>query len=183
MNCYFHPAVEGVVTCGKCGVAMCRECEQNAFFRLDNGNGQALCNRCSLVAAQENVDFGKSYLKSRLIKLIICAVLVFSGLIAMWIYNAQEDSAGGIFIAVILWAISGAVSKIGDRNNDSIKTQIKDAVDEYNHPISSLLGKIIVNAIFGPIMLLINIYGYMAYKALHKKDLEKLNYLQSILNE
>lgn len=56
MKCYVHPEEEAVVTCAKCGVAMCHACEEKALFRTANGAGQAMCPRCSLNEAQSIVD-------------------------------------------------------------------------------------------------------------------------------
>lgn len=159
MNCYFHPQAEGVVSCGKCGVAMCKECEANAFFRLDGGKGQALCNRCSLSEAQANVDFESSWLKKRIVKLIFCSIFV-------------------------VWAISGAIANIGNKkNNDSVKNQVWNAAYEYNHPFMSMIIGIIVNAIFGPILLITHFIGYVRTKAQYNKDLQDLETIKAAVNQ
>ena len=180
MSCYLHQNAEGVVTCGKCGVTMCRECESKAFFRTDNGKGHALCNRCSLVEAQEIVDFESSWLKRRLIKLIFCTAFVLWGLIMFLSLNSSGDVGSGIFYAVILWAISGAIANIGNkRNGGSVKNQIWNAAYEYNHPIMNMIISIVINALFGPILLIAHIVGYLRTKLSYKRDLEILETLKS----
>ncbi len=183
MNCYFHPQAESVVTCGKCGVAMCRECETNAFFRLDGGKGQALCNRCSLEESQSLVDFESSWLKKRMVKLIICAIFIILGLVAFFKGKSTDHMATGVFFTIILWAISGAIANIGNkRDNGSTKDQVWGAIYEYNHPISSMIIGITVNAIFGPIMLIIHIVTYLITRANYKKDLANLESIKSQMN-
>lgn len=184
MNCYFHPQAEGVVTCGKCGVAMCRECESNAFFRLDGGKGQALCNRCSLDEALATVDFESSWLKKRMVKLIFCTIFVVLGLILLLSMNASGDIGTGVFYTVILWAISGAIANIGNKkNNGSVKNQVWEAAYEYNHPFMHMIIGIIINAIFGPILLIAHFIGYMRTKSEYKKDLEVLETIRYAVNQ
>lgn len=179
MNCFFHPQVEGVVSCGKCGVPMCRECESNAFFRLDGGKGQALCNRCSLTEAQSIVDFEAGWLKKRKIKLIFCSVFIILGIILFFGNKVhREDGVAGM---IICWAISGAIANIGNKkNNDSVKNQVWNAVYEYEHPIMSALIGIAINAIFGPVLLIAHFIGYYRTKKEYKKDLDILAKIQSI---
>lgn len=184
MNCYFHPQVEGVVTCGKCGVAMCRECESNAFFRLDGGKGQALCNRCSLSEAQANVDFDVSWLKKRMVKLIFCTIFVVAGLIAFLTCYASGDVGSGIFTTIILWAIAGVIANFGHKkNNGSVKSQVRDAAFEYEHPVTNMIFGILFNAIFGPILLISHFVGYARTKSQYKNDLQDLEILKSKISE
>ncbi len=174
MNCYHHPEVESVVNCGKCGIAMCRDCETNAFFRTDNGTGQALCNRCSLVEAQNIVGFESSWLKKRLIKLIFCSVFVGLGLLSLLSENY------GIPSLIICWLISGLIANIGVKKQEgSVKSQVWSAAYDYNHPIMSLIINIVVYTIFAPIMLISNLIGYIKTKSSYKKNLENLNTIKN----
>lgn len=163
---------------------MCRECEANSFFRLDGGKGQALCNRCSLDEAQATVDFESSWLKKRMVKLIFCTIFVALGLILLLFMNASGDIGTGVFYAIILWAISGAIANIGNKkNNNSVKNQVWEAAYEYNHPIMHMIIGIIINAIFGPIFLIAHFIGYMRTKSEYKKDLEVLETIKSAVNQ
>lgn len=184
MNCYFHPQSEGVVTCGKCGVAMCKECESNAFFRLDGGQGQALCNRCSLSEAQAKVDFESSWLKKRMIKLLFCLILVVIGLIALFVCKSSGDIGTGIFFAIIFWAVSGVIANIGNKKNeDSVKNQVWNAAYEYNHPFMSMIVSILINALFAPILLITYFIGYARTKVQYNEDLQVLETIQATVNQ
>lgn len=83
MHCYYHPETEGVVQCAKCGITLCRECEENSLFRTDHGTGQAVCLRCSQQIAQEIVDSKTAWLKNRKTKLTICTPLILLGFIML----------------------------------------------------------------------------------------------------
>ena len=180
MNCYFHPQTEAVVTCGKCGVAMCRECESKAFFRLDDGKGQALCNRCSLEEAQANVAYEASWLKKRLVKLIITAVLVIIGII---LYNSATD-VNGIFTMFLCFFIAGLVGNIGlKKDPQSVKTQVKTAVNEVRYPIATTIGKIIGTTICAPIFLITGFIGYLRTKSAYNQDLKVLETIQASVNQ
>lgn len=184
MNCYLHPQAEGVVACGKCGVAMCKECEEKAFFRLDGGTGQALCNCCSLVEAQSVVDFEASWLKKRIIKLIFCTIFIVSGLIGFFTFSSSGDKASGILCTVIFWAISGAVANIGNKtDNDSVKSQVKNAAYEYEHPFMNMIIRIIINALFGPILLIAHFIGYIRTKSQYAEDFQILETIKAAVNQ
>lgn len=184
MNCYFHPQAEGVVSCGKCGVSMCKECESNAFFRLDGGKGQALCNRCSLTEAQANVAFEESWLKKRMVKLVFCSIFIVAGLIAFLTCNSSGDMGTGVFFAIIFWAISGAIANIGNKkNNGSVKNQLYDAAYEYNHPFMHMIIGILVNAVFGPFLLIAHFVGYSRTKSQYKRDLQDLEMIKASIGE
>lgn len=175
-NCFFHPEEEGVVVCGKCGVSMCRTCEANAFMRLDGGTGQALCNRCSLTEAQNVVSLESTWLKKRLVKLIICGILILLGIISVAIYGFEEGS----FTTVILWFCSGVVANIGvKKDNGSVKNQVWGAMFDYNHPIMSMIISLVVNTVLAPIMLIANFIGYFRTKADYQKNLELLNTIKA----
>lgn len=180
MSCYFHPDRDGVVVCGNCGVAMCHECETNAFFRLDNGKGQALCNRCSLNHAQEIVDFESSFIKSRLRKIIICAVLIIVGLLP-WVVIG-DDVGTAFVLTLICWGLAGIIQTWGQKDNRSVKEQVKDAAYEYDHPITNWIFSIVFHVLFSPIYLLANLIGYFRDKSEYREDLANLNAIKDALN-
>ena len=97
MHCYYHPETEGVVQCAKCGITLCRECEENSLFRTDHGTGQAVCLRCSQQIAQEIVDSKTAWLKNRKTKLTICTPLILLGLLCgtaiLFFYSALPASS------------------------------------------------------------------------------------------
>lgn len=171
MMCYFHPQAEGVSTCAKCGIAMCRECESNAFFRTVNGTGQAFCNRCSYNQAKENVDFCKSWLIKKSIMLVICTILIAIG--AFFAYIALQDAEVAFVFVAILWAIAGFIMSRGQINPGSVKSQVKEALDEHVSPFLMSLVKIIVYAVFAPILLICSFIGYTRTKFDYKQLLKK----------
>lgn len=178
MNCYYHPHEEGVVTCGKCGVALCRECEQKAYFRTENGKGRALCKRCSLQAAQEIVDYEEKWLKKRAIKLgVMGALIVFGILYSMF-------SKNGVGTTIICFILASLVANIGnDANPQSIKSQIVDAELQVHHPISHLIGSFIGYTILAPFLLIANVIGYLRTKSDYKKDLANLEEAKALAAE
>ena len=146
---------------------------------MDGGKGRALCNRCSLTEAQDIVSFESSWLKKRKIKLVFCSIFVLIGLLILLFSKAKED---GIFGAIIVWAISGAIANIGNKkNNDTVKNQVWSAIYEYEHPFMSLIIGIVINGIFGPIMLIAHFIGYFRTKADYVKDLETLETIKRIV--
>lgn len=169
MNCYYHPHEEGVVHCAKCGVALCRECEQNALFRTDNGTGQAFCKRCSLQAAQEIVTFEEKWLKKRAIKLGCMGIFILLGLLS-WLFVNQ-----GVIVMFTWFLVAGCIASIGDDSDPgNIKQQIIDAEMAVHHPISSSLGKVLGYTLFAPFLFIANIIGYMRTKSNYNKDLANL---------
>lgn len=169
MSCYYHSNAEGVVHCAKCGVALCRECEQKALIRTDNGTGQAFCRRCGLLAAQEIATLEEKWLKKRAIKLGFMGVFILMGLLS-WLFINQ-----GILMMFSWFLVAGCVACIGeDSNPESIKQQIIDAEMAVHHPISSSIGKALVYTLFAPFLFIANIIGYMRTKSQYNKDLANL---------
>lgn len=164
MNCYFHPQVEGVVSCGKCGVAMCKECEGKAFMRLPSG--QALCNRCSLNEAATNVAADKDWLKKRLIKILIMVVLIGIGII-VFAANLTETP---MFMAFICWLIAGIIGNIGaERKSSGGGMLVK-------------IGEAIGTSIFSPVGLIFNVIGYLRTLSVYKQDLRLLESIKTAVN-
>lgn len=172
MKCINHPNEESVVTCGHCGVALCRECEQNALFRTNNGNGQALCKRCSLQSAQEIVAYDEKWLKKREIKIGLMAVLLILPVII-------ERPA--IFFSC--WILVGAIANMwNDAKPESIKSQIINAEMSVHHPISSGIGYMIGCIIAAPIAFIAHIIGYLRTQSQYKKDLAILEEIKAQLD-
>lgn len=177
MVCYLHPDREAVVTCGNCGVAMCSECEAKALYRTDNGKGKPLCYKCGLQAAQDNVSSQKSWLTKRLVKLIISGVFVIIGLaVGIGQYSSGNGKLGFFLAAIIPWAIAGFIGNLGA---EKPQQSISDGLYEYKHPLSSTIIKIIVSAIFAPIVFIFNFIGYYRTYSSYKQEISNLNLLQA----
>lgn len=166
MNCYFHPERESVVSCAKCGVAMCRECEQNAYMRTDNGTGRALCIRCSKSELMATIDFTSKWIKKRLVKIILAAIFIVFGLTNFMSYKAKGDTATGIFFTIILWGIAGVIMNIGNKREETVD----DFVFKLRSPFMSMIVNIMLSAILGPIGLLANIIGLIRTWVQHKAN-------------
>ena len=186
MMCYYHPQAEGIVTCAKCGVPLCRECEANAFYRTENGSGQALCNKCSYNAAKETIDNYKSWFQKRKALLIVCSILIVIGLILGFVFYSN-DATTGITSAAVLWGIAGFIMNYGNKPPKSVEEQIKDAVYEQNHPISHSIGKLIGAIIgyvfFAPILLVANFIGFVRTKSEYQKDYNVFKQIETALNQ
>ena len=172
MKCIYHPDEEAVVTCGNCGCALCRECESHALFRTNNGNGQALCKRCSLKAAQDIVDYEKKWLKKREIKIGIMTFLF----ILPTIIKTPE-------MFIMCWMLVGALSNVwNDPKPESIKSQIIDAEMAVHHPVANGCGYAIGCIIAAPIAFIAHIIGYLKTKSQYKKDLATLEEVKAQMN-
>ena len=161
MNCYFHPQVEGVVSCGKCGVAMCKECEGKAFMRLPSG--QALCNRCSLNEAEASVADAESWMKRNLIRIIIMSILVGLGLI----FLLTKELEFAIVPTVLCWLIAGIIGNIG------LKSQDKS---------SGIIVKTIWTTVLSPISLISYIIGYFRTKDNYKQGIQLVEAIKAAGN-
>ncbi|MBP5158641.1 MAG: hypothetical protein ILP18_12305 [Treponema sp.] len=161
MNCYFHPQVEAVATCGKCGVAMCKECEEKALVRLDGGKGQALCNRCGLDMVQENVAHDEAWIRKRLVKLIIMAILIGIGAIVL-AANLTELPA---FTAFICWLVAGIIGNIGIEKKQG----------------GGIIG-MIVTSILSPIILFLGVVGLLRTLTTYKNDRQLLETIKAAVN-
>lgn len=118
-----------------------------------------------------------------MVKLVFCLIFVVIGLIAFLNCYSSGDMGLGIFFAVVFWAISGVIANIGNKNNASVKSQVEDAVYKYDHPFSSMLISIIMNAIFAPFLLISYFIGYARTKSQYNKDLQDLETIKAALNQ
>ena len=174
MKCYVHHEEEAVVTCAKCGVAMCHACEENALFRTANGTGQAMCPRCSLNEAQSIVDYESKWLKKRAIKLGLCALFIVWGLIEYF------TKANGLYDMFAYFLIAAIIINLGgNKKPQSIGSQVYNATAMVKSPVAYFIGY----TIFAPIGLVMNIIGYIRTRTQYKKDLEILSQVQEAVTE
>ena len=161
MNCYLHPQVEAVATCGKCGIALCKECEEKALMRLDGGKGQSLCNRCSLDEAQANVAHDEAWIRKRLVKLIIMAVLVGIGAIVL----AANLTEIPLLTTFICWLVAGIIGNIGVEKKQG----------------GGIIG-MIVTSILSPIALVANVIGLLRTLPVYNQDRKMLETVKLAVN-
>lgn len=161
MNCYFHPQAEAVATCGKCGVALCKECEEKALMRLNGGKGQALCSRCSLDEAQANVAHDEAWIRKRLVKVIVMAVLVGIGAIVL----AANLTELPLIAAFICWLIAGIIGNIGVEKKQG----------------GGIIG-MVVTSILSPIALVASVIGLLRTLSTYNQDRKMLETVKLAVN-
>ena len=152
MSCYFHEGREAVSKCARCGVDLCRECEEAAIYRTENGRGQALCLRCSYNAAQELVEYQEKWLKRTKLLLIFGGCAVALGIFQI---ISNEHIIDGLFAMLICFFIASLIfSFFGNQSEpSSVRDQFYDAQMSVKHPISYGFGKIIGMAFSAPLVL------------------------------
>lgn len=172
MHCYYHQETEGVVQCAKCGITLCRECEENSLFRTDHGTGQAVCLRCSQQIAQEIVDSKTAWLKNRKTKLTICTPLILLGLLC---WNGYT---------FLLFCIAGIIFSIGNPPPPQTqKEAMVDAILTAQHPGSSFLCTLLGYTFAAPFVLFSSIQGYRKTAAELEKDIANLEAVKAALQK
>ncbi len=112
--------------------------------------------------------------------LVICTVLVAIG--SVFAYAAVQYSKESFVIVAILWALAAFIMTRGQKNPESVKEQVKDAIDEYNHPFLTSFVKIIVYAVFAPILLIASFISYARTRFSYKKESANLKEIEAVLN-
>lgn len=173
MKCYYHPTEEAVANCAKCGVGLCRSCENNAYMREGDGTGRALCPRCSLNAAQSAVDYESSWLKKRIVKLVICWAITLFGIISY-------ETGGQLINMFVAFFFAGVIANFGEtKKPQSVKSQVYDAYMDAKNPIMSTVIDIIIYTIAGPIWLIALTIGYLRTKKQYSADLAFLDKIKA----
>ena len=171
-GCSCHPNFPAVVRCGNCGIGMCKNCEEEAFFRSDNGTGQAICDRCSLKMAEANVKYDEKWLRKSRFKLIFGIFFIILGAIPLvYMITIRKRDLNSIFDLIIFWAVGCAILSVGNRSKDSsVKSQVYDAIYDYNHPIMSMIIEVLIKACFAPIYMLYEIITHFRARKEYKSD-------------
>ena len=175
MNCKFHPAAEAVTTCANCGAGMCSSCDTGAFFRLESG--QPLCIECAFKEAEENVYFGKKYLKKMKRKLIFASIFIVLSII-LFIFGKKSEEC--LIWGAIFWFLSGFIQTW---RHEKDKGSIKSILWEGSHQEEggSLILKIIFYALAAPVMLIRNFREYPSLKVSHQLDTQKYDEIKAAL--
>ncbi len=178
MNCYLHPDVPGVSTCGNCGVALCSECESKSFYRLNNGKGQALCKRCSLTACEENIAYLKKWLTKRLIKLICAGFLIVIGIIHFISCKVTSSPIDWGGLIITLWILLGAVINIGAKKPETPNSNTKIIVADPNLFVGIYGTKIffkilgtVFSILIAPITFITSLIEYLVTRSNYKDEL------------
>ncbi|MBO4650342.1 MAG: hypothetical protein J5653_04025 [Clostridiales bacterium] len=137
------------------------------------------------------VEIERRWIRNRQIQLIISAMFIALGIVRLAFINLRSYQLfsfrirGGylntIFEVMIWWAIGGAILSIGAKKSEgSVKSQVQDALFEYDFPISNMILNFIFKAVFAPFLWLANFIGYLRTKKQYKIDQEELEELQEI---
>ena len=161
MKCIGHSDIDAVATCVRCGSGLCQECVNGTCYQIDN---KPLCKKCNYEVGCENDGIFKSVLKSKQIKLIIFIVTCVIGLIVLVVNKANGSGTVSAVIGMLfIWGL-GFIGNFFEKHPDtrSIKAQTKDALFEIQHPMSTLVGKILgffIMAVTSPIQILFLLIG------------------------
>jgi hypothetical protein len=139
MKCFHHPNEDAVATCAKCGVNLCKECEETSTFRIES---KALCRRCN---ANEAAGAAAEQARHKR-RIIWFSILFVPGLCVFAVGALDKLLVEGIVGCLLIWGISGIGAVIRDAffpSPQSTKRQVKEALAEHEYPIFSLIGKII----------------------------------------
>lgn len=147
-----------------------RKCEANVFFRQGEGVGRAVCNRCSLAIQKEAVAYYSSWIKKRIIKLIICAILVLAGLF-VFMNVLTRSFFSSLFTTIGLWLVAGLIANTGFEKDP--KT-LKETVSEMQHPISNFVYNLIGYIFLAPVFVLVGWIGLLRNYLSYKKELALL---------
>jgi len=142
MKCINHSETDAVAACARCSVGICQDCTNGTFYQIDN---KPLCKKCNYEVGLENDSIFKKFLRGKYIKLGIFSVTFVFGLIMFIVTRIDGQSTfSSVFTMLLIWGI-GFIGNFFDKQPDtrSVKTQMKDAITEVNHPISTLIGKIL----------------------------------------
>jgi ABC-type multidrug transport system fused ATPase/permease subunit len=128
MNCIEHEDRNAIAACGRCNVGLCKDCEANSFFRLDNN--QALCKKCNYEIGYENDRLFQSALKARHIMLGIYAATLAIGLIAFAVMKISgEETHLAVYGMLLCWGF-GSFGQFFDKQpgEHSIPAKMKRGI-------------------------------------------------------
>jgi hypothetical protein len=150
MNCIEHDDRNAVAQCGQCGVGLCKECESNTIFRINN---QALCKKCNYSIACEDDRLLKSTYNTRKIVVIINVVTFFVGLLAYLI----TQNTGFLFL---FWFIGGLIANI------MLRLGIKSLKERTTllMKIAGFIGELIGMALACPVFIISGLIGMLRVK-------------------
>lgn len=183
MNCYFHSHLPAVSTCAKCGVGLCRDCNNDAVYSLDD---KPVCFNCSLRVAEEELADAR---KTKVWSLVKC---IFSG-IFLCIALAVFSEGAPLPNVWIIAGISGlpAAFKATRRTREQ---RIMDEVhDRYETDMINLLFgwvfrlifKIVLIVLLAPIFAVFscvsNLVSFFKSRSAIKKAEETLTYINDRL--
>lgn len=180
MSCYYHEGRESVSKCAKCGVQLCKECEENALFRGDNGNGQALCLRCSKVTAEEIIASKEKWLRRSLFVLVIAGYFILSA-----IFSYLDNDVNGNMYLFLGFALAALVIKLIGHGTSpgSVESQVFNGTMAANNPLIYYGVNIVMATIFAPFVYCCYIFGYVKTRKELKQDRINLEMVNTAIAE
>ena len=153
MNCIEHEDISAVSACANCGVGLCKECEANSVFRIDN---QALCKKCNTGLALENDRLFKNVLRLKQIAIGACIAGIGLGLI-IFVMSKITGAEFGFLGMFICMGIGGSIGTYFAK--DSKEKPANKPKEKLLNRIASLIGAFIGAAIVCPILIIMGLIG------------------------
>lgn len=175
MNCFYHENVGAVATCVDCGVGLCKDCVQGVLYTRDN---KPICLNCSKKEASAQANMAYAEFASLRMRLIVCIVIFFAGIIVFNMYPAH-----GFFAMIGVWCLAniGLVLITIFRPVDNVSEALEKHKDFSEWFLGRLVGGLIV-AVFGGIFLPVQIL-WVAFKLIKaKKQTSALKESESRIN-
>lgn len=189
MKCITHDEVDAVATCSSCGVGICKACEENTNFRIDN---KALCVRCNYETLNDQIRISKRFIRISVFKGIIYSTLLIWGIVSFVgkynVMNSSPDTTLTMVDCVLSMLLFWGLASIGNffksrPNNSSVQSQVSDALFEFRYPGTSLIAKAIgfiitflISAVLLPFKILLLIFNI-------RKEVKVKNHNQSIFTD
>lgn len=171
MKCITHEDRNAVASCAKCGVGLCKICEIETIFRINNS---AMCRRCNYTTLIENIKISKKYIRNSYIKTFVYSVIFLLGIIAGIIsyikisgtHQGTSLIANNVVTMLMVWGLATFADLFKSSDKSSTSGEVYKALNWWSNPLGSLIGTIIgfiigylIAAIALPLLLIATILG------------------------
>ncbi len=152
MKCITHDDRNAVANCAKCGVGICKVCESETLFRINNN---AMCRRCNYATLIENIKKSKTYIRYSYIKVFVYSVVLLLGIIAgiighfklSGIQQGAHLIANNVVTMLMVWGLAtfvGYIRVLNQSNSSGNSSRnLYRALIWWSNPGASLLGSVI----------------------------------------
>lgn len=183
MNCFYHENKPAIVACAKCGVGLCRDCMNEAVYKID---GKPLCLQCSRSIAEEELNDAQKERGWSLTKCLFSGTCLGIALIALM--NGAD--------IMQIWMIAG-IAGLPTAFKNSHRTREQRIMDEiedrYTNDVMELMFKWMFRLVFklifivglAPLCAIVtfikNLVRYLKSGSQIKSAQETLNYIDRCL--
>jgi hypothetical protein len=181
MNCVEHPNIAAVSSCGVCGAGLCKDCETNSAFRIEN---KPLCKKCNQQRASDFVANSQSLLRYQKKILVVWLSILGLGIIASIAFSITQSLNHGIIAGLLIWGFANIGTMLKQSDNRSVKSQVKTAIWESKNPLAAFIGNVLgfilgyaLCAISLPIQIIIILFRMKKNKKIHEDNINILNKL------